>query len=52
MKELVLTVNGTTIKTNEFVTRIVTNVLMGVLESLKLDEPPKNAVFTISDKSD
>ena len=52
MKELILTVNGTEIKTNDFVTRIVTNVLTGVLDSLKLDEVPKSAVFTISEKSD
>lgn len=52
MKELVLSVNGTEVKMNEFVNRIVTNILTGILNSLKLDEPPKNAVFTISEKSD
>ena len=52
MKELVLTVNGIEIKTNDFVKRIVTNVLIGVLDSLKLDEAPKSAVFSISEKSD
>jgi hypothetical protein len=52
MKKLALTVNGTDIKMNEFVSRIVTNVLTGILDSIKLDEPIKNAVFTISEKSD
>lgn len=52
MQELKLTVNGTEIKTNEFVTKIVTSILTGVLDSIRLDETPKNAVFTISEKSD
>jgi hypothetical protein len=52
MKKLALTVNGTDIKMNEFVSRIVTNVLTGILDSIKLDEPIKNAVFTISENSD
>ena len=50
MQELKLTVNGTEIKTNEFVTKIVTSILTGVLDSIKLDDAPKNAVFTLSDK--
>ena len=51
MKELILKVNGAEIKTNEFVTKIITNILTGVLESLKLDETPKDVVFTLSEKS-
>ena len=51
MKELILTINGTEIKTNEFVTKIITNVMTGVVESLKLDEAPKDIVFTLSEKS-
>ncbi|MFH1011466.1 MAG: hypothetical protein V1784_09575 [bacterium] len=49
-KELVLVVNGTEIKMNDFVKRIVTNILGGILDSLKLDEPAQNAVFTIAEK--
>ena len=52
MKEVTLTVNGIEVKMNEFVTKIVTNILTGVLDSIKLDDVPKNAVFTISDKSE
>jgi hypothetical protein len=51
MRKVTLTVNGTEVKMNEFVSRIVTNVLAGILESIKLDEPVDNAVFTISEKS-
>ncbi|MBU1707283.1 hypothetical protein KKB28_05140 [bacterium] len=51
MKELILTINGKEVKTNEFVTKIITNVLTGVVESLKLDETPKEIVFTLSEKS-
>ncbi len=52
MKKVALTVNGTEVKMNEFVSKIVTNLLAGVLDSIKLDEPVKNAVFTISEKPD
>ncbi len=50
MKELTLTVNGSEIKMNDFVRRIVTNILIGLLNSLTLDESPKTAVFTLTDK--
>ena len=52
MKKLALTVNGADVKMNEFVSRIVTNVLTAILDSIKLDESLKNAVFTISEKPD
>lgn len=52
MKQLVLTVNGSEIQMNDFVRRIVTNILSSILDSLKLDASPKNVVFTISEKLD
>jgi len=52
MKQLVLTVNGSEIQMNDFVRRIVTNILSSILDSLKLDGTPKSAVFTISEKLD
>ena len=52
MKQLVLTVNGSEIQMNDFVRRIVTNILSSILDSLKLDGTPKSAVFTISENPD
>jgi len=49
-KELVLVVNGTEVQMNDFVKRIVTNILGGILDSLKLDQPAQNAVFTLAEK--
>jgi molybdopterin-guanine dinucleotide biosynthesis protein B len=42
-----LNVNGKEIEMNEFVKRITGNLIYAVLESLRLDEDPKTAIFKL-----
>jgi hypothetical protein len=47
---LELNVNGQSIEMNEFVQRITSNILLGFLRSLRLDEEPRTAVLTLKVK--
>jgi hypothetical protein len=49
MKNFVLLVNGNEVAVNDFVRRIIINVLLGILGSLTLPESPREAVFRISE---
>jgi hypothetical protein len=42
-----LTVNGKSIPMNEFVHKIVGNLLLAILKSIRLDEEPKNVTFNL-----
>jgi len=42
-----LIVDGKTIKLNEFVHKIVGNVLEAILKSLRLDHQPKSVTFNV-----
>lgn len=48
--EIELTVNGKPIEMNEFVQKITSNVLLGVVKSLHLDATPKTAIFNLKIK--
>ena len=48
MKHVNLLVNGTDVSLNAFATRIILNLLTGILKSLTLAEEPKEAVFRIT----
>lgn len=48
--EIELTINGKSIEMNEFVQKMTSNVLLGVVKSLRLDETPKTAVFNLKIK--
>jgi hypothetical protein len=45
--EIELTVNGKPVEMNEFVQKITANVLLGIVNSLHLDNAPKTAVFNL-----
>ena len=49
MKKVVLLVNGSEVAMNDFVQRIILNILSSLLNSLTLAETPREAVFRISD---
>lgn len=49
MKNIVLLVNGSEVVMNDFVRKIVLNVLMGLLGSLTLSDTPREAVFRLSE---
>lgn len=49
MKKVVLLVNGSEVAMNDFVQRIILNLLSSLLSSLTLTETPHEAVFRISD---
>lgn len=42
-----LIVNDKPIEMNEFVQKITSNILWGIVESLRLEENPKTAVFNL-----
>jgi len=42
-----LVVDGKKIETNEFVHKIIGNVLYGILKSLRLEESPREATFNM-----
>lgn len=43
-----VTVNGKSIEMNEFVHKIIGNLLIAILKSLRLDEEPKEASFNLT----
>jgi hypothetical protein len=43
-----LSVNGKSIPMNEFVHKMVGNLILAILRSIRLDEEPKKATFNIS----
>lgn len=43
-----LNVNGKPIEMNEFVHKIIGNLIWGILKSLRLDEEPKTATFKLT----
>jgi hypothetical protein len=45
--KVVLSINGTEIEMNEFVQKLTGNLLYAVLKSLRLDEEPHSAVFSL-----
>lgn len=47
MEKVSLTVNGSDVQMNDFVQTIISKLLNAILESLTLEEEPKEAVFTI-----
>jgi len=49
MKHVSLHVNGSEVSLNAFATRIILNLLSGILKSLTLSEEPKEAIFRISE---
>lgn len=42
-----LSVNGKSIQMNEFVHKIVGNLVLAILRSIKLDEEPKSATINL-----
>jgi hypothetical protein len=42
-----LSVNGNNIEMNEFVQKMVGNLIWAILKSLRLEEEPKTAVFNL-----
>jgi hypothetical protein len=42
-----LSVNGKSIQMNEFVHKIVGNLILAILRSIKLDEEPKSATLNL-----
>ena len=45
-----LKVNGKLIEMNEFVHKIIANLIWGILKSLRLDEEPHTAVISLTTK--
>ncbi len=45
-----LTVNGKSIPMNEFVHKIVGNLMLAILKSIRLDEEPRSAVINLTIK--
>jgi hypothetical protein len=48
--DIELTINGKPVEMNEFVHKITSNILWGVIKSLRLDDKPKTAVFNLKVK--
>jgi hypothetical protein len=48
--EITLNINGKEIGMNEFVRKITGNLLLAILKSLRLDEEPKSATFSVKIK--
>lgn len=49
MKNVVLLVNGSEVAMNDFVRKILLNVLTSLLNSLTLSDEPREAVFRLSE---
>jgi len=45
--EVELSVNGKRVEMNEFVHKIVGNLILGILKSIRLEEEPKTATLSI-----
>ena len=48
--KLALNVNGKPIEMNEFVQKILSNLIWAILKSLRLEEEPKTAIFNLNVK--